>query len=173
MTKEIALTFDDGPWGIRTVRVLDELTNRKIPATFMIWGVHMAEYPEILKVAAENELFAFGNHTYHHRHLTDLSDKEILSELNKTDDLFYELTGEKLDFVRPPFGDCEYHTLDIIRRPLICWSLDTMSWDHGNPAKCVETIHKAKDGDIVLMHDFQEADVLALPEILDYLEEEN
>ena len=51
MTKEIALTFDDGPWGTRTVRVLDELTNRKIPATFMIWGVHMAEYPEILKVA--------------------------------------------------------------------------------------------------------------------------
>lgn len=49
----------------------------------MIRGVHMAEYPEILKVAAENELFAFGNHTYHHRHLTDLSDKEILSELNK------------------------------------------------------------------------------------------
>lgn len=48
-----------------------------------------------------------------------------------------------------------------------------MSWDHGNPAKCVEAIHKAKDGDIVLMHDFQEADVLALPEILDYLEEEN
>lgn len=87
MTKEIALTFDDGPWGTRTVRVLDELTNRKIPATFMIWGEHMAEYPEILKVAAENELFAFGNHTYHHRHLTDLSDKEILSELNKTDEI--------------------------------------------------------------------------------------
>ncbi|MDM5145470.1 Peptidoglycan-N-acetylglucosamine deacetylase [Lactococcus lactis] len=158
--------------GIRTVRVLDELIKRQIPATFMIWGEHMVDYPEIMKAAVENELFAFGNHTYHHRHLTDLSDKEILSELNKTDDLFYELTGEKLDFVRPPFGDCEYHTLDITRRPLICWSLDTMSWNHGDPAKCFEAIHNAKDGDIVLMHDFQEADVFALSSILDYLEEE-
>ncbi|WP_248536491.1 hypothetical protein [Lactococcus cremoris] len=34
MTKEIALTFDDGPWGIRTVRVLDELTNSKNSSNF-------------------------------------------------------------------------------------------------------------------------------------------
>lgn len=47
-----------------------------------------------------------------------------------------------------------------------------MSWNHGDPAKCFEAIHNAKDGDIVLMHDFQEADVFALSAILDYLQEE-
>ncbi|MGV8999722.1 polysaccharide deacetylase family protein [Lactococcus lactis] len=132
----------------------------------------MADYPEIMKAAAENELFTFGNHTYSHPRLTGLSEKEVLTELKKTDDLFYRLTGMTFDFVRPPFGDCDAHTLSLINRPLICWSLDTMSWDHGDPAKCIEAIHKAKDGDIVLMHDFQEADVFALSAILDYLQDE-
>ena len=172
MTKEIALTFDDGPWGARTLWVHDELIKRQIPATFMIWGEHMADYPEIMKAAVENDLFTFGNHTYSHPHLTDLSEEEVLSEIKRTDDLFYLLTGMTFDFVRPPFGDCDAHTLSLINRPLICWSLDTMSWDHGDPAKCFEAIHNAKDGDIVLMHDFQEADVFALSSILDYLQEE-
>lgn len=172
MVKEIALTFDDGPWGKTTPLVLDVLIQRKIPATFMIVGEHAVRYPELLKRAAESSLFAFGNHTYSHPHLIDLTADEICLELSKTDEVVRELTGMSLDFMRPPFGDCTVATLAIINRPVICWSLDTMSWDHGDPDKCLEQIFKAKDGDIVLMHDFQEADAVALPKILDYLVKE-
>ncbi|RZI48085.1 polysaccharide deacetylase family protein [Lactococcus kimchii] len=172
MTKEIALTFDDGPWGATTPRVLDILIKRKIPATFMIWGEHAKKYPEVLKRVATSGLFALGNHTYTHPQLNDLSESEIRQELLETDKIVQELTGLSLDFVRPPFGDCDSELLAMINRPVICWSLDTMSWKHGDAAKCVEQIYLAKDGDILLMHDMQEADAKALPQILDYLEEE-
>lgn len=172
MIKEIALTFDDGPWGPTTPTVLDILIDRKIPATFMICGEHAQQYPEILKRASENSNFVFGNHTFSHPHLIDLSTEDIKQELLRTDEIVKKITGKSLSFVRPPFGDCTGETLKVINRPVICWSLDTMSWDHNSAEKCVEAIHKAKDGDIVLMHDFQRADAIALPKILDYLEKE-
>ncbi len=171
--KEIALTFDDGPWGETTSRILDELIARKIPATFMIWGEHVLQYPELLEKAAKSGLFAFGNHTFHHLSLLDLTAEEIKEELELTDRLVKKYTGIVPAFVRPPFGDADAEILKIIHRPIICWSLDTRSWEHHDATLVLQEIQSAQDGDIVLMHDFQEADANALPAVLDFLEAEN
>ncbi|MDR2976424.1 MAG: polysaccharide deacetylase family protein [Streptococcaceae bacterium] len=171
--KEIALTFDDGPWGETTLQILDELIQRQIPATFMIWGEHALQYPNILKRAAEAKLFAFGNHTYSHPSLLTIPRKEILSEIKKTDEIVKKITGEIPRFIRPPFGDGNLETLQIINRPMICWSLDTESWQHHEAKLCLEKVRAAKDGDIVLMHDFQAADAKALPAIIDFLQQED
>ncbi|GAB2025166.1 hypothetical protein OfM1_12370 [Lactovum odontotermitis] len=170
MTKEIALTFDDGPWEKTTPQVLDELIRRQIPATFMIWGEHALQYPEILKRAADSKLFAFGNHTFSHPSLLELSASQIKNEIDKTDEIVQEITGERPAFVRPPYGDGNQETLKIVNRAMICWSLDTESWNHHKPELCIEKARQAKDGDIILMHDFQEADAGALPAIIDILE---
>jgi peptidoglycan/xylan/chitin deacetylase (PgdA/CDA1 family) len=183
MTKEVALTFDDGPWGETTPRVLDELIKRQIPATFMIWGEHAVQYPEILKRAAEAnsaksssknsteaKLFAFGNHTFSHPSLLEISAEQIVEEIKKTDEIVREITGEVPVFIRPPFGDGNQETLKLVNRAMICWSLDTESWEHHKPELCIEKAKQAKDGDIILMHDFQAADADALPTIIDNLQ---
>ena len=170
MTKEIALTFDDGPWGIRTVRVLDELTNRKIPATFMIWGVHMAEYPEILKVAAENELFAFGNHTYHHlgsfKHWT----LTYAVDVTKADALL------NTPYFRPPHGWLRHTVYWWVKQNyrVVMWDLVTRDYSKWlSAADVVNNVKRyARNGSIITFHDsLKSIDKLrtALPESLQWL----
>ena len=44
----IALTFDDGPSAETTPRVLEELRERDVQATFFVLGRHAAEHPELV-----------------------------------------------------------------------------------------------------------------------------
>ncbi len=65
--KVIALTFDDGPWPISTVQVLDILKQNQIKATFFVTGQNVKNYPDLLKrESAEGHII--GNHTWHHRY---------------------------------------------------------------------------------------------------------
>src|SRR5438552_3462150 len=45
----IAMTFDDGPHGANTPRLLDMLKQRGIHATFFVCGECVAEFPEVAK----------------------------------------------------------------------------------------------------------------------------
>ena len=45
--KYVALTFDDGPSGKYTQRLLDGLSERDAKATFLLCGYRMKEYPEL------------------------------------------------------------------------------------------------------------------------------
>ncbi len=50
----IALTFDDGPSGDLTERLLDGLRARGIHATFFVCGYRVAQYPQTLcRIAQE------------------------------------------------------------------------------------------------------------------------
>lgn len=167
--KKVALTFDDGPWGNNTDIINKILSDNKISATFMIWGEHVLKYPDELKSLALNDFFEFGNHTFHHYSLTNLSSSEIDKEIELTDKVVENAINKKMRFVRPPFGQIDEKALLQINRPIILWSLDTLSWKYHNKLKVLEQIRNVKDGDIILMHDNQEADVLALPEIINYL----
>ncbi|MDT7019539.1 polysaccharide deacetylase family protein [Levilactobacillus namurensis] len=164
--KNIALTFDDGPWEPTTPHVIDVLTKHHIPATFMIWGQHAQKYPDLLKREAQNPLFAFGNHTYDHLHLPNVSLSEAQDQLDKNDHLIKSIIGREPEYIRPPYGEFNDELLAIFDRPAVIWSLDTKSWDHHDPKKVIQNIHKAKDGDVILMHDFQPADSSAIEDIL-------
>ena len=45
--KMVALTFDDGPSGRFTRRLLQGLDQRQAVATFLLCGYRMAQYPEL------------------------------------------------------------------------------------------------------------------------------
>ena len=58
--KWVALTFDDGPSGALTERLLDGLAARDVKATFFVCGYRVAEYPAALRrIAAEGLGFVF------------------------------------------------------------------------------------------------------------------
>ena len=44
------------------------------------------------------------SHTYHHVEITKLSDEEAMYEINKTDELIAAITGQRVQYIRPPFG---------------------------------------------------------------------
>jgi peptidoglycan/xylan/chitin deacetylase (PgdA/CDA1 family) len=47
--KIIALTFDDGPYGTSTEKILDILKKEKVHATFFVIGKNVEKYPDIAK----------------------------------------------------------------------------------------------------------------------------
>ncbi|EPM8160502.1 polysaccharide deacetylase family protein [Enterococcus hirae] len=80
--KTIALSFDDGPNGTTTPKLLKILKDQQIHGTFFALGQNIQLYPEVVKQAVMdgNEV---GNHSYDHQDLTRLSLESVESELKK------------------------------------------------------------------------------------------
>ena len=167
----IALTFDDGP-SICTTDLLDGLKERNVKATFFLVGENVEIYPEIVKRIYE-EGHLIGNHTYHHVEITKLSDEEAMYEINKTDEVISEITGERVQYIRPPFGvwqrELENH-LDVLP---VMWSIDPLDWTTENVDEVVNKIvSQAKENDIILLHDCYKSSVEAALRTVDLLKAE-
>jgi peptidoglycan/xylan/chitin deacetylase (PgdA/CDA1 family) len=61
--KNIALTFDDGPHGNLTPKLLDVLKELKVKVTFFVMGIKVAIHPDIVR-RAHTEGHEIGNHGY-------------------------------------------------------------------------------------------------------------
>ncbi len=169
--KLIALTFDDGP-GRDTNRLLDGLAERGVKVTFFMLGQCAENYPEtVRRVFREGHQLA--QHTYDHPTLSTKSDDEVRWELNKTDKILNGHLGLELSYLlRPPYGDYNSHTLTLINRPAIIWSVDPLDWKYRN----AQTVRKnivadAFDGAVVLVHDIHATSVdgalMAIDDLLD------
>ena len=100
----IALTFDDGPSVSNTPKLLQILKDKDVRATFFMIGQNVAAHPDIVKqvAAAGHEI---GSHTWSHPHLSRLSVEAVTQELQKTQDAIEKVTGNKPQYLRPPYGD--------------------------------------------------------------------
>ena len=104
--KKIALTFDDGPHPYYTEELLDGLKERGVHATFFVTGEHAKLHPDVLKRMQE-EGHLIGNHTYSHIQLTSKNREKFKQELIDTNAVIQEITGEEVEYVRPPYGSWE------------------------------------------------------------------
>jgi len=101
----ISMTFDDGPSGMYTGRVLDVLAEAGLTGTFFVVGKRAARWPSLIRRMV-NEGHRLGNHTWSHPNLGELSGREIHEELNQTRDAVFDALGHEVDMrlVRPPYG---------------------------------------------------------------------
>lgn len=162
----IALTFDDGPHYKYTNKILDYLEKYNGAATFFVLGSSAEKNKKIIKRIAEsgNEI---GNHTYDHKQLTKLSGKEITDEITKTANILEGITGIKPNLLRPTYGSVNDNVKLYSDAPLILWSIDTLDWKSRNKKKVVNAaLKKARDGDIILMHDIYETTAMAAEVII-------
>lgn len=170
--KKVALTFDDGPHPVYTPEMLDLLKEKNVKATFFLLGEQVEQYPDIVKRMSE-EGHLIGNHSYKHEQLSKLSSVQACSQVNRTNELIYSITGKYPEYLRPPFGDwkddldCEVNMVEVL------WDVDTLDWSSQNKDKVVNKVmNNVEDGDIILMHDSYESTVQATGEIIDRLQEE-
>jgi len=112
--KTLCMTFDDGPGetlndgpGPKTLRLAEYLHSENIQATFFFVGQHIDLYPWILAELDKMGHF-IGNHTYSHPDMANLFDKgqrrEILKEMNTTDELIRKQIPGKPIYFRAPYG---------------------------------------------------------------------
>jgi peptidoglycan/xylan/chitin deacetylase (PgdA/CDA1 family) len=169
--KVIALTFDDGPWPISTVQVLDILKQNQIKATFFVTGQNVKNYPDLLKQeSAEGHII--GNHTWHHRYQF-LNPQAAANEIDNTAELIYQIAGVKTNLFRPPGGFMHNKVTAYARNSnyaIVLWSSDSVDYSRPAIPKLINNVFKdAKPGGIVLMHDGggnRSKTVQALPEII-------
>lgn len=168
--KKVAITFDDGPDPDYTPVLLDGLKERQVKATFFLLGRQTEQYPEIVKRMYE-EGHLIGTHSYEHVNLKKLSDKKAVEQVNRTNQLIYEITGECPQYIRPPFGswksNLDYETTMIE----VLWDIDPLDWNNSNSIAIVKkVVTRVQEYDIILMHDASESSVNAAFKIIDELE---
>lgn len=170
--KRIALTFDDGPHPVYTPRLLDGLKKRGVKATFFVVGENAQNNPDIIK-RMNKEGHLVGNHTYDHVQISALSDKAACEQIVKTDEVVFKLTGRHTEYVRPPFGLWKEGLECGIEMFPVMWTVDPLDWTTGNTDRVVsKVVSKAKDNDIILLHDYYKSSVDAALRIVDLLEAE-
>ncbi len=169
----ISITFDDGPHGTLTPKLLDILKQRNVKATFYVIGRNVNALPEIAKrIVAEGHEIA--NHTWTHPSLSKLGAEGITSELRKTHNEVKAVTGETMTTMRPPYGAVNDQVRKIARDQFdyttIMWSVDPLDWKYRNSARVTQQlVDGAASGGILLCHDIHATTVAAMPSTLDQL----
>ena len=171
-SKKIAITFDDGPHPYYTEQLLDGLKEREVKATFFVTGKHVEQYPELIERMHE-EGHLIGNHTYSHLQLNRNNGEAFKEELIKTNELIEELTGQEVQYVRPPYGSWDKKFEKELNMFPVLWNIDPLDWCSDNVACIVQKVtSKAKENSIILMHDEYKSTVTAALQIIDALQKE-
>ena len=168
--KYVALTFDDGPSGRYTSRLLDGLKERDAKATFLLCGYRIKEYPAEAKRIVE-EGHEVGNHGYSHKNMQQLSRREIAQEILDTQALLPE--NCLIRFLRPPGGCCSDGVRQVAEArnlAILNWSVDPKDWAIQDAASIERAVvEHVSDGDVILLHDMSDSSVNAALDIIDQL----
>lgn len=166
--KRITFTFDDGP-SIYTPQILDILAKYNIKATFFILGQRVNSHSTLIQRIYE-EGHELANHSYGHPALDRLSDQQILSEVNRTNQAVYDLTGYQMRYLRPPYGSSNTRVDQLIPMEFVYWNIDPLDWKYRNKDSIVNQIRiQARNDGIILMHDLYQSSVDALEASILYL----
>ena len=167
----IALTFDDGP-SRYTEKLLEGLQKRGVKASFFMIG-ESAERNQDLVRRVKEEGHLIGNHTYHHVDVTKLPDEKAREELKEMDRVIYEILGEHVEYMRPPFGVWQEKLEQEIDVLPVMWTIDPLDWTTKNVEEIVnKVVTQAGENDIILLHDCYESSVDAALQIVDVLKAE-
>ncbi len=156
----VALTFDacstrHNEYDERVIRTLVETGT---PATLFIGGGWALANPGRLEELAQYPDFEFGNHTFSHPHMPEVKDdQKVLEELQRTQQVVYDLTGHIPKYFRPPFGEVDRRVAWLASKA----ALVTLNYDlpSGDPDTNITTsqlvnwvVRKASPGGIVVLH---------------------
>lgn len=153
--KQIALTFDDGPNGPHTLRLLEVLAKHGVKATFFMIGRYVRQKPELAREVAKAG-HVVGNHTFTHPLLIFKSEAEIRRELTECEQALADVVGEHSRLFRPPFGGRRPAVFRLARElglEPVMWNVTGYDWDAPSVEHIERKAGRAKAGGVVLLHD--------------------
>lgn len=155
-SRQIALTYDDGPNAPHTLRLLEILAKHGVQATFFLIGRYVHQHPQIAREIIQAG-HAVGNHTFTHPLLTFKSETEIRRQLTHCRAALENAIGQHSNLFRPPFGGRRPAVLRVARElglEPIMWSVTGYDWN-APPAAAIErhVTKQIRGGDVILLHD--------------------
>ncbi|MBA9006730.1 polysaccharide deacetylase family protein [Thermomonospora cellulosilytica] len=164
----VALTFDDGPTPATLPTLLSRLREAGARATFFNQGDRSQARPDLVRAQRSAGMW-IGNHTVTHPHLTQIGEPAAFQEILGAQQILHRITGEWPTLFRPPYGE----TNEQIRRHEarlglleVLWTVDSRDWAGATTAEIVAAARTLRPGGIMLMHDWSQASVDAVPQIV-------
>jgi peptidoglycan-N-acetylglucosamine deacetylase len=155
-SRQMALTYDDGPNDPHTLRLLEILAKHNVRATFFLIGRYVEQRPELAREIV-NAGHVVGNHTFIHPLLTFKSEAEIRLQLSQCNATLEDAVSVRSNLFRPPFGGRRPAVLRIARdlglKPIM-WNVTGYDWN-APPAAAIEgkVAKQIRGGDVILLHD--------------------
>ena len=155
-SKQIALTFDDGPNDPHTFALLDILAKHKVSATFFLIGRYVRQAPHVAREVAKRG-HVIGNHTFTHPLLTVQTETRIRQEIVACQRTITEVVGEHSKLFRPPWGGRRPQVFRVVRElgllPVL-WNITGYDWNAPSADFIEQKVtRKIRGGDVVLLHD--------------------
>jgi len=156
LSKQIALTYDDGPNDPHTPKLLEVLAQHKVHATFFMIGQYARQRPEIAREVAQAG-HLIGNHTFTHPLLIFESAAATRQQLVDCRDALTDAVGPHSNLFRPPFGGRRPATMRIARElglEPVMWNVTGYDWNAPPAAEIEKKVtNRIRGGDVVLLHD--------------------
>lgn len=155
-SKQLALTYDDGPNEPHTVRLLEVLAKHDVHATFFMIGRYVERRTDIAREVARAG-HAIGNHTFTHPSLIFQTALQTSIQLEECRRALSDAVGEHSPLFRPPFGERRPKSLRIGRSlglEPVMWSVTGFDWQTTSADYVERKVRKPiLGGDVILLHD--------------------
>jgi peptidoglycan/xylan/chitin deacetylase (PgdA/CDA1 family) len=168
--KRVVLTFDDGP-SRQLPEILKILKEKGVQAYFFWQSKLLYPLRPWKKVIEDGHII--GSHGENHKNLTKLSYREQFQQIKGSVEKIERITGEEVQFFRPPFGQYNENTMVILGElgltPMM-WEISSYDWENKRiPEKIVsDVVDHAMDGSIILLHETKQT-VKILPILINRL----
>lgn len=176
-SRDVALTFDDGPWPGSTDLILDILKQESVPAAFFVIGRYADEHPALLRRIRDEE-HLIANHSFDHARSGMFKwARYWRGQISRTDEAVHRAAGVRPAFFRPPMGFKSPHLMTAARASdhrIVTWSRRAYDGVATTPEAIVRHVARSRPGDIILLHDGRDpasrrpvgATARALPEVI-------
>ncbi|MEA3337547.1 MAG: polysaccharide deacetylase family protein [Chloroflexota bacterium] len=168
---QVNISFDvqgDPQMLYKVLDILDEFDYR---TTFFLQGEWVSWYPEATqKIAARGHELA--NHSWTHAAFNSLGAEEVTKELEDTEELVMELTGQTTrPFFRPPYGsrsELSVKTAYDLGWTTVIWTYGADEWRDGATAQTIydNVYGNAAPGALYYTHSDRQIILDALPRVL-------
>ena len=170
-SRSVAITFDDGP-NEHTAAILDILKAEGVPATFFLIGKNIAGCESIVeRMVADGH--SLGGHSWsHYWRLPMSSSADIAAEIRETQTAISDIVQVQVQLFRPPFGVTTPRLASAVRETgvmSIGWSLRSYDTTIGDPDRLMMRLRKARNGDIILLHESGQCTATILPMFIKYI----
>jgi peptidoglycan/xylan/chitin deacetylase (PgdA/CDA1 family) len=168
---QVNISFDVQGSPDTLYQILDILDDFDYRTTFFMQGEWVEQYPDAtLEIVRRGH--ELGNHSWTHQDFKPLSAEEVTRELEDTEALIKDLTGQTTKpYFRPPYGsrsEVSVKTAYDLGWTTIIWTYGADEWREGATAQTIydNVFGNAAPGAIYYTHTDRQIIVDALPRVL-------
>ncbi|ODQ64854.1 glycoside hydrolase/deacetylase [Nadsonia fulvescens var. elongata DSM 6958] len=125
----ISQTFDDGPSPFYTMDLLNGLSPGQ-KTTFFVQGINVVNYGDVIR-ETRNRGHLIASHTWSHKDLPQLSNREVISQIQWSIWAINATLGVVPRYFRPPYGAIDNRIRAIVEMfglRTVLWDYDTLDW---------------------------------------------